>query len=41
MNTDAWKLIISNTAFISFESKLKTDINTQLWYKKILRMKLL
>lgn len=32
MNTDAWKLIISNTAFTSFESKLKTDINSQLWY---------
>jgi hypothetical protein len=34
MNTDAWKFLISNTAFISFERKLKTDISTQLWYKK-------
>jgi len=32
METDAWKLLVSNTAFTSFESKLKTDINTQLWY---------
>ena len=32
IKTDAWKLLVSNTAFTSFESKLKTDINTQLWY---------
>lgn len=34
LNTDAWKMLVSNTAFSSFETKLKDDINSNLWYEK-------
>lgn len=32
MNSDAWKMILSNTAFSSFETWLKSNISEQLWY---------
>ncbi len=34
LSTDAGRLIISNTAFVSFESRLKSDISEQLGYKQ-------
>lgn len=34
LKTDAWKMLISNTAFSSFETKLKNDINSNLWYEE-------
>lgn len=34
LKTDAWKILIQNTAFSSFETKLKKDINSNLWYEE-------
>lgn len=34
LKTDAWKMLVSNIAFSSFETKLKDDINSNLWYEK-------
>lgn len=32
LSTDAGKMLLSNTAFVSFENRLKSDILQQLWY---------